>query len=54
VVTLVNYILISGGVVVKKKSSEDRDRLNIKEYYILVIRPTSTDSKYKRIRVKLI
>ena len=51
-------------VVIKKKSSkdrnsedrdsEDRDRLDIKKYYILVIRPTSVDKKYKRVKVRLI
>jgi len=28
--------------------------LDIKEYYILVIRPTSIDGEYKRVRVRLI
>ena len=47
-------------IVARKKSSkdkdkiEDRDRLDVKEYYILVIRPTSVDSEYKRVRVGLI
>ena len=45
-------------IVIRKKSSkdkiEDRDKLDIKEYYILVIRPTSVDSKYKRVGVRLI
>ena len=41
-------------VVAGKKSSKDGDRLDVKEYYILVIRPTSIDNKYKRVRVRLI
>ena len=47
-------------VVAGKKSSKDkdkikdRDRLNVKEYYILVIRLTSIDSEYKRVGVRLI
>jgi hypothetical protein len=54
VVALMNYISISGSVVVGKKSSKDRDRLDVKKYYILVIRSTSINSKYKRVRVRLI
>lgn len=38
-------------VVVGKRSS---NRLDIKEYYILVIRPTSVDGEYKRVGVGLI
>jgi len=38
-------------VVVGKKSIKDGDRLGIKEYYILVIRPTSVDGEYKRVGV---
>ena len=46
-------------VVVGKKSiedwdSEDGDRLDVKEYYILVVRPTSVDGEYKRVGVGLI
>jgi hypothetical protein len=45
-------------VVVGKKSSEDDsedgDRLDVKEYYILVVRPTSVDGEYKRVGVGLI
>jgi len=43
-------------VVVGKKSSKDKDgdRLDVKEYYILVIRPTSVDSEYKRVGVGLV
>ena len=40
--------------IIRKKSNKDRDRSDIKEYYILVIRPTSIDSKCKRVRVGLI
>ena len=36
-------------VVVGKKS-----RLDVKEYYILVVRPTSVDGEYKRVGVGLI
>ena len=48
------------GVVVGKKSSKDKDkiedgdRLDVKEYYILVVRPTSVDGEYKRVGVGLI
>jgi len=38
-------------IIVGKKSSEDGD---VKEYYILVVRPTSVYGKYKRIGVGLI
>ena len=46
-------------VVIRKKSiedgdSKDRDRLDVKEYYILVVRPTSVDGEYKRVGVGLI
>lgn len=41
-------------VVVGKKSNKDGDRLDIKEYYILVVRPTSVDGEYKRVGVGLI
>jgi len=47
-------------IITKKKFSKDkdkikdRDRLDVKEYYILVVRPTSVDSEYRRIRVGLI
>ena len=47
-------------VVAGKKSSkdedkiEDGDRLDVKEYYILVARPTSMDGEYKRVGVGLI
>jgi len=41
-------------VVARKKSSKYRGGLDIKEYYILVIRPTSIDSEYRRVRVGLI
>ena len=41
-------------VVAGKKPSKDEDRLDVKEYYILVIRPTSVDSEYKRVGVGLI
>ena len=38
-------------VIARKK---DGDIFDIKEYYILVIRPTSVDGEYKRVRVRLI
>ena len=47
-------------IVARKKSSKDKDkiedgdRLDVKEYYILVVRPTSIDSKYKRVGVGMI
>ena len=41
-------------VVARKKSSKYRDILDVKEYYILVVRPTNIDSEYKRVRVGLI
>ena len=41
-------------IVTRRKSSKYWDRLDVKKYYILVIRPTSVDSKYKKIRVGLI
>ena len=47
-------------VVVGKKSSKDKDeigdgdRLDVKEYYILVVRLTSVDGEYKRVGVGLI
>jgi len=41
-------------VVARKKSSKDRDRLDVKEYYILIVRPTSIDGEYKRVGVGLI
>ena len=45
-------------VVAGKKSSKDKiedgDRLDVKEYYILVVRPTSVDGEYKRVGVGLI
>ena len=41
-------------VVVGKRSSKDGDRLDVKEYYILVVRPTSVDGEYKRVGVGLI
>ena len=47
-------------IIAKKKSSKDKDRIKnrdimgVKKYYILVIRLTSIDSKYKRVRVRLI
>ena len=41
-------------VVIRKKSNKDRNRLDVKEYYILVVRLTSVDNKYKRVRVGLI
>ena len=31
-----------------------RSRLDVKEYYILVVRPTSVDGEYKRVGVGLI
>ena len=34
--------------------NEDGDRLDVKEYYILVVRPTSVDGEYKRVGVGLI
>ena len=33
---------------------KDKNRLYFKRYYILVIRPTSINSEYKRVRVELI
>ena len=41
-------------VVVGKKSNKDGNRLDIKEYYILVVRPTRVDGEYKRVGVGLI
>jgi len=41
-------------VVAEKKSSKDKYRLDVEEYYILVVRPTSVDDKYKRVGVGLI
>jgi len=43
-------------VVTGKKSIKDKDgdRLDVKEYYILVVRPTSVDGEYKRVGVGLI
>ena len=45
-------------VVAGKKSGknkiEDGDRLDVKEYYILVVRPTSVDNEYRRVGVGLI
>jgi hypothetical protein len=41
-------------VVVGKKSIKDGDRLDVKRYYILVVRPTSVDGEYKRVGVGLI
>ncbi|KAF2179162.1 hypothetical protein K469DRAFT_694871 [Zopfia rhizophila CBS 207.26] len=47
-------------VVVGKKSKKDNDkmeggnRLNIQEYYILVVRPTSVVDEYRRVGVGLI
>jgi hypothetical protein len=43
-------------VVAGKKSIKDKDgdRLDVKEYYILVVRPTSVDGEYKRVGVGLI
>ena len=41
-------------VVVGKMSNKDRDGLDIKEYYILVVRPTSVDGEYERVGVGLI
>ena len=35
-------------------SNKDRDRSDIKEYYILVVRPTSVDGECKRVGVGLI
>jgi len=41
-------------VVAGKKSIKVGDRLDVKEYYILVVRPTSVDGEYKRVGVGLI
>ena len=41
-------------IVVRKKSNKDGDILDIKEYYILVVRPTSIGSECKRVGVRLI
>ena len=41
-------------VVVGKKSNKDGDILDIKEYYILVVRPTSVGGECKRVGVGLI
>ena len=47
-------------IVAGKKSSKDKDkiedgdRLDVKEYYILVVRPTSMDGEYKRVGVGMI
>ena len=41
-------------IITRKKSSKDRDRLKVKRYYILVVRLTSIDSEYKRVRVRFI
>jgi len=41
-------------IVARKKSSKDGDKLDVKRYYILVIRPTSVDGEYKRVGVGLI
>ena len=48
------YLFKKQCVVVGKKSSEDGDRLDIKEYYILVVRPTRVDGEYERVGVGLI
>ena len=37
-----------------KDKIEDGDRLDVKEYYILVVRPTSVDGEYRRVGVGLI
>ena len=39
---------------IENRDSKDGDRLDVKEYYILVVRPTSIDGEYKRVRVGLI
>ena len=41
-------------VVAGKKSIKNRDSEDVKEYYILVVRPTSVDGEYKRVGVGLI
>ena len=41
-------------VVTGKKSKKDVDGLDVKEYYILVVRPTSVNGEYKRVGVGLI
>ena len=41
-------------VVAGKKSNKYGDRLDVKEYYILVVRPTSVGGEYKRVGVGLI
>lgn len=41
-------------VIVGKKTYEDEHRLKNKEYYILVVRPTSRDGEYERAGVGLI
>jgi len=41
-------------IVTKRRSKRDGDRLEVKEFYILVIRSTSIDSKYRRVGVGLI
>jgi len=38
----------------KDRDNEDGDTLDVKEYYILVVRPTSVDGEYKRVGVGLI
>ena len=41
-------------VVAGKKSNKYGDRSDVKEYYILVVRPTSVHGEYKRVGVGLI
>jgi hypothetical protein len=38
-------------VVVGKQLNMDVDKLDVKEYYILVVRPTSVDGEYERVGV---
>jgi len=45
---------VVAGKSIKDWDSEDGDRLDVKEYYILVVRPTSVDGEYKRVGVGLI
>jgi hypothetical protein len=41
-------------VVAGRKPSKDRYGMDVKEYYILVVRPTGVDGEYGRVGVGLI
>ena len=41
-------------VITRRRSKINRDRLEVKEFYILVIKPTSIDGEYRRVGVRLI